>query len=98
MRRHVLKPPHILKIRRHALRLIYLNEYLASYPGAAMTDKMGVTELNDILLKSMPKSWSKQAYGQGFDWESIYFKKAANTFEIMEISVSFYEGVMTPYY
>ena len=32
-----------------------------------MTDKMGVTELNDILLKSMPKSWSKQAYGQGFD-------------------------------
>ena len=41
-----------------------------------MADNMGVTELNEILLNSIPNSWSKQAYVQGFDYETIYFKKA----------------------
>ena len=80
------------------MRLIYLNEYLASFPGATMADKMGVTELNEILLNSMPKIWSKQAYVQGFDCETISFKKAVNMFEHMEISESIYGGVVTIYY
>ena len=29
----------------------------------------------------MPKIWSKQAYIQGFDYESISFKKDVNMFE-----------------
>ena len=49
------------------LSLIYLNKYIDSFPGATMADKMGVTELNEILLNSMPNIWSKQAYLQGFD-------------------------------
>ena len=56
-----------LTIRRYAARLIDLNEYLASFLGATLTDKIGVTELNGILLNRMPNSWSKQAYVQGFD-------------------------------
>ena len=48
-----------------------------------MADKMGVTELNEILLNSMPNSWSKQAYIQGFDCETICFKKDVNMFERM---------------
>ena len=51
-----------------------LNEYFASFPGATTTDKIGVTEINEILLKSMPNSWSKQAYFQGFYCDSIYLK------------------------
>ena len=30
-----------------------------------MTDKIDVTELNEIRLKSMPNSFSDQAYAQG---------------------------------
>ena len=63
-----------------------------------MTDKIGVPELNEILLNSMPTSWSKQVYVQGFDCESITFKKAVNMFESMEISESIYEVVLEPSY
>ena len=33
----------------------------------------------------MPNRWSKQAYVQGFDCESIQLKNAVNIFEHMEI-------------
>ena len=46
----------------------------------------------------MPNSWSKQVYVQGFDWESITFKKAVNMFEQMKIVESIYEGVVEPSY
>ena len=35
-----------------------------------MADKMGITELNEILLKSTPNSCFKQAYEPGFDCET----------------------------
>ena len=63
-----------MKVRRYAERLIDLNEHLASSLGGTMAYKMGVTELNEILLNSMPNSWSKQAYVQGFDCETISLK------------------------
>ena len=63
-----------------------------------MTDKMGGTELNEILLNSIPNSWSKQAYVQGFNCETISFKKSVNLFERMEISESIYEGVLKSSY
>ena len=81
-----MKNPRSLKVRRYAGRLIDLNEYLAH--------NMGVTEL----LNSIPNSWSKQAYVQSFDCETIYFKNAANMFERMEIAEDIYEGVVTPSY
>ena len=81
--RRCMKNPHRLKVRRYAAGLIYLNEYLISFPGATMADKKVVTELNDILLNRMPNSWSKQAYVQGFDCETISFKKFVNMFERM---------------
>ena len=63
-----------------------------------MTDKMGGTELNEILLNSIPNSWSKQAYVQGFNCETISFKRSVNMFERMEISESIYEGVLKSSY
>ena len=53
-----------------------------------MTDNISVTELNEIFLNSMPNSWSKKAYIQGFYCESINLKKSVNMFEIMEIAKS----------
>ena len=37
-----------------------------------MADKIGVTKLNEIIKNSITNSCSKQAYVQGFDWESIF--------------------------
>ena len=63
-----------------------------------MTVKISVTELNKILLKSMPNSWSKQAYDGVLYCESISFKKSVNMFERTEISEGICEGVVTPSY
>ena len=65
--------PLRLKLRSYADRLIYLNEYLDFFPGAKMTDKIGLTELNEILLNIMPNGWSKQAYMKGFYCKYITF-------------------------
>ena len=51
-----------LTVRCYVSRLIDLNKYLASFPGATFTDEICVTELNRILLKSMPNICSKQVY------------------------------------
>ena len=67
------KKPRILKVRPYAARLIDLNKSLSSFLGATMDGKIGVTELNENILNSMPNSWSKQVYVQGFDCESILF-------------------------
>ena len=58
---------------RYAARLIDLNDYLASFTVNTMAYKIGVTEINEILLNNMPMSWYKQACVQGFYCESIYF-------------------------
>ena len=54
-----MRNPYGLKLRRYADHLIELNEYLTLFPEAKLTAKIGVTELNVILLNSMPNSWSK---------------------------------------
>ena len=88
----------VTNIQRKALSglSIDLNEYFASFPGVKLTDKIGMTELNRILLNSMPNSWIKQAYVQGFDFDYITFKKSFDTFGRMEISESIYQGVVEP--
>ena len=55
------------------MRLINLNEHLNFLPGDILSDRIGVKKSNKILLNSMPNSWSKQAYVQGIDFESISF-------------------------
>ena len=90
--------PHSLKVKHYTALLIDLNDYLDSCTEATMSDKIGVTELNKMLFNSMPNSSSNQDYVQVFDCESIYFLKAVNMFEPMEIAKSIVEGVVTPYY
>ena len=71
---HGMEKLHSLTARRYAEHLIYINAYLASFPGETLTDKIGVTDLNEIILNNMTNIWSKQAYLQGFDCEYITFK------------------------
>ena len=69
-----------LEVGHYAARLIYLNEIFACFPQATISNKIGATELNEFFLNSMPNSWSYQAFVQGFDCESILFKKYVNMF------------------
>ena len=71
--RRGMKKTRSLTVRRHAARLIDLNEYLVSFPGVNLTNNIDVTELNEIILNIMPNRWSKQAYVQGFGCEYITF-------------------------
>ena len=86
--RRGMEKPRALTVRRYAERLIDINEYLDSFLGETLNDDIRETELNEIFLNSMPNGWYKQAYVQGFDCESITFKKVLNMFERMEISES----------
>ena len=54
-----------------------------SYRGGDLADRFYVNALNGIILNSMPNSWSKQAYFQGFYFKSILFKKYVNMFKHM---------------
>ena len=72
--RHGMSKPRGLKVRRYTARLIKPNDYLDVFPGANISDRIFLTELNEILLNGMPNSWIKQAYVQVFDCESITFK------------------------
>ena len=92
--RHRIGNPRWLKVRGYTDLLIDLDEYLNFFPLAKLTDKFGVMELNEILLNSMPNSWSKQAYVQGFDCESITFKNDVKMFDRMESAQSIYKGVL----
>ena len=69
--RRGMRNPRRLKEWRYASCLTELNEYLDSFPGEKLTDKIGMKDLSGNLLNIMPNSWSKQAYVQGFDFESI---------------------------
>ena len=54
--------------------MIDLKEYLSDFPGENISDKIGETKLNEIILISMPNKWSKLVYVQGFYCETIILK------------------------
>ena len=58
--------PHVNSLKKkrakgrcYAARLIDLNEYFASFTGVTIYDKIGIHEINEILLNSMPNIWYK---------------------------------------
>ena len=69
-----MNKPRSIKVRLYVALLIYLNEYLIFSPGTNLSDKIGKTKLNKLLLNSMPNRWYKKAYVQGFDCEYISLK------------------------
>ena len=63
-------------------------------PEANISDKICITDLDEILLNSISNIWSNQEYVQVFDSESIHFKGAITMFDIMEISEYIYDVVV----
>ena len=78
-----MRKPYRLKVRRYTDHLIDLNKYSDSFPGEKLTDKISMTELNEIVLNSMTNSWTKQEYVKGFYYKSITQKNDVNMFEHM---------------
>ena len=78
--RHGMRNPIKLKIRRYAAHLIELNEYLNIFPGSNMNNKIGGTELNEILLHNVSHGWGDQDFRWGFDFKYVPLKKATNMF------------------
>ena len=87
--------PCELKVRYYDVCLIGLNEYLAAFPGAKESDKVGKTELNEIVLNGMPNGLRSKSYVQGFDCKFIT-KQSVNMFEHMEVTEFIYEGFVKP--
>ena len=79
-----MRKPCELKILRYADRINDLDGYLAVFPGAKVSDKIGETYFNAILLNCIPNRWSNQAYMQGLYCEYNNLKVAVNMFEGME--------------
>ena len=65
-------------------RLSLINTCLSSLDQIQVT-KIGDTELNKILLNSIPNGWIMQAYVQVFYCQCITFKTLVNMFERMKI-------------
>ena len=78
--RRGMRKARSLKVIRYVYRLIDLNKYLSSLPGATLSENFVVTELKKKLLNSMPNICRKQAYVRDFDCESISFFKSVNMF------------------
>ena len=74
--------------------LIELSKYLYSLPGAKMSEKIGVIDIDEILLISLPKSLSKQEFVQGFDYEYTTLENSVDMFEHIDISESSCEGLV----
>ena len=55
-----------LKVRHYAARLTKINKYLAVFTGLNLNKTIGETEINKIILHSMPNYWGKKDLLQGF--------------------------------
>ena len=72
--RRGMKKPHKLRVRFYAAHPTDINEHLDTFPGLKTSDKICDMEFNEILLNSIPNVWSKPAYVQDFDCETITLK------------------------
>ena len=89
-----MRKPCKLRVKCYNGLLNDINKYLSALPESKASDNIGEMYLNEIILNSMKNGWSKQAYVQVFDCETITFKNYANMFELMEIARTVYEGVV----
>ena len=93
--RRAMRKPRELQFKYFSARLTELNNYLPFFPGSSSNKKIPPQELNKILLHAVPKSWAKQAYLQGWDFEMKSYKATCKLFEIIEVAEQIYEGVNT---
>ena len=54
MMSRVMRKSRELKLRRYAAILVNLNEYFSALLGEKASDKIGETDINEIIFYSMP--------------------------------------------
>ena len=80
-----------MKVRRYDDRMIDPNDYLDESPRTKASYNNVEVVLEKHILNSMPNRCSKQAYVQGFDFETITFKnmsKCLNTWKLRKLSMT----------
>ena len=93
-----MRKPRPLKVRKYAVCLTNINDYLSVFFGLNVNNIIGDKELNEILLHSMTNGWGEQTFLQGFDFEAMpFFKTVINMFEHMKVVEYIYESVVEPY-
>ena len=75
--RYFMRKLRYLNIRRFAVRLTKLDEYLGDFMGCKQSKNMVQEKANCLLVYIMPNIWSKKSYLKGFDFE-VPFKKTVN--------------------
>ena len=57
--KHGVRKPGELMFRHYAAHMVKLNKHLAVFTGSNTDNKNIETEINDILLHSIPNGWGK---------------------------------------
>ena len=91
-----MRKPQDIPFRRFAARLRELNNYLPLFPIYSSAKKMLPEYLNKIILHAVPNVWEKQAYLQGWEFETKSYKDTYELFEIMEVTEKIYKYGNTP--
>ena len=85
MRRAMRKPCEI-PFKYFAGRITELNNYPPLFTAYSASKKIPPGELNKILLHTVPNGREKQAYLQGWDFDTKSYKATCNMCEKMEIA------------
>ena len=56
---HGVSKPRELMLRRYAAHMVKLSQHLVVFPGSNHNNKNVETEINDIILHSIPNGWGK---------------------------------------
>ena len=81
---------HYLKIIKYAEILSNINKYIPLFLGLENQRNMEEEYMKNIPLHLVPNRWIKQAYPQGFKYDSETFRVDINPFNNMEISKKIY--------
>ena len=78
--RRAMRKPQDLQFKIFMERLTNLNNYLPLFPGSNAAKNMDPEAFNNILLHTVPNSWARQAYIQGWDFEGRSYKETCDMF------------------
>ena len=55
-----IRNPHELEVRSYLAHMLQLDDYLAIFPGSQENEKLRETELNGIILHTIPNGCNRQ--------------------------------------
>ena len=75
--------PRELPFKWFVAHFTELDNYLPLFTGLSASKNIPPEELNNILLHTIPNDWKKQAYLQGWDFDTKVYKATCDLFKRM---------------